>query len=171
MCSCRSNICVAWHTAGLLLKLLEAQRLDVHDIEAIYPLYMHACQQADSALGHGTTVGIRSNGAQPQQPHSAQKHLPEQSNEQLYIQSLLQKPHHEQLEILRKYLLAATAKDCSILITLQMFPDSPSTASQGVVDLSVCHQPVQYQVAVIDLDTKSSAKIPLHYVLDSQLTG
>ena len=143
----------------------------MHDIEAIYPLYMHACQQAGSVLAHGATRGISNDGKQLQQPHGALKQLPEQGSEQLYIQSLLEKPCPEQLEILRDYLLAATAKDCSILITLQVFSDSPRPGFHGVVGLPLCHNSVQYKVAVVDLDMKSSAKIPLHYVLDSQLTG
>ena len=87
------------------------------------------------------------------------------------MQHLLEEPHAEQLRILRQYLLAATAKDCSVMITMQHLPHSPCHADLGyLVTIPGCQLTVKYQIAVVDLDVKSCSKIPGHSLLDHQLT-
>ena len=170
--------------AGVLQKLLSIQVLDVHDIEGIHPLYQHVMQQlrceVDASAEPCSLAGHRFNTNADVQPRAANL-LPHE----MYVQSLLEKSWAEQMQLIREYLLATTAKDCSLMITLQtMSPntllcdsDSSGTCSQldrckdavGMVHLASMDLLVKCKVAVVDLDVKPHAKIISHNLLDQHI--
>jgi inositol-pentakisphosphate 2-kinase len=77
---------------------------------------------------------------------------------------LLALPLSVALGIIRDYLIAATAKDCSIIIACRHCPESiPSND-----DL---HFNFQYQVKVADLDLKASSKIVTHMEVDAKIVA
>lgn len=166
--------------AGVLQKLLSIQALDAHDIEGIYPLYRHVLQQLGSqtnscnmvhsqTLSKGVSSACELSALQPQEVH---------------VRSLLRKTWSEQISMIRDYLLATTAKDCSLMITMQALPaalpdhmDSQCHCSQfgefqegfDVVAVPKIAVQIKYTVAVVDLDVKPHAKILSHHCLDQKI--
>jgi len=165
---------------GVLQKLLSIQALDAHDIEGIYPLYRHVLQQLGSQVDspnmvHSQTLseGVSSEcglfDLQPQKAH---------------VMSLLRKTWSEQISMIRDYLLATTAKDCSLMITMQALPaaaspdhmESQCHCSQfsefqegfDLVAVPKIAVQIKYKVAVVDLDVKPHSKILSHYCLDQE---
>lgn len=165
---------------GVLQKLSSVQALDVHDIEGVYPLYQHVLQQ------------LRQQTSKPLMPCHLQRQVPDvhlssesaptdYSSQEAYVQSMLDKSWPEQISIIREYLLAATAKDCSLMVTMQATqrPDMQSCrvsnnscdqCQEAIGDTTLQSTTrVMYQVAIVDLDVKPHAKIATHYCLDCQI--
>lgn len=157
----RVNILFLCH-AGLLDALLQIQQLDRHDIEVMHPLYEHLRQHVGSADGVQSKYQASLQDRLKSLEHTALAHS--------YNQHLLEQSYAEQLTILREYLLAATAKDCSIMISMQPLPCNSCHAGLGPANIPGCQLTAKYRIAVVDLDMKSSGKIPGHFVLDRQLT-
>ena len=159
--------------------------MDVHDIDGIYPLYQYVVQQltqtASAADASGDPItqmdrletGVRGRSTDVQLCG-------------VYVLSLLTKSWPEQMQIIRDYLLATTAKDCSLMITMQVEPagtlphcsdteidscDQPNIAHPGMGKVSLPDLALEatYKVAVVDLDLKPHAKINSHYRLDQQI--
>ena len=197
----------------MLQKLLKLQALDRHDIEAVYPMYQHIMNQLSIAthVKQRTDTAVRaaadspdlrlSNDAQPagvkQRTDTAVRQPAggpslKQSNDtepagsavqSEYLQTLLAMSRKEQLETIRQYLLAATAKDCSLMITVQTLPptpcmptmDCPMTNLPGTKtrhaaalnDRSI--REIMYKLTVVDLDQKPHAKIRDHYSLNCEV--
>lgn len=87
--------------------------------------------------------------------------------------------------IVQAYLMAATAKDCSIMVSLQKAPmgwiiaDCQPHADMSIIEWSQCsgsclqHKEsacqLRHRVSVIDLGAKPANKIPEHHALDIQI--
>merc|ERR1711871_54258 len=81
-----------------------------------------------------------------------------------------------QIELISRFMVAATAKDCSVMITLRQTdttPDEPSTYPSLPVELGDAPRTVvrdlpgwEYSVTLVDLDPKPVEKIPAYYKLD-----
>lgn len=81
--------------------------------------------------------------------------------------ALLALPQPEALAVLRDYMTAATAKDCSVMITMRRLPGGDVTPSDDALGVAaVGSQYFEYKVAVADLDLKPLEKIDEHYELD-----
>jgi hypothetical protein len=106
----------------------------------------------------------------------------------------------ESIETMRSYVIATTAKDCSIMITMRSNNDYKyaldynttnnskkkiisaklqTEKETGVVIFSEEEEEdeekkglhsVEYRVSVVDLDRKSTLKIPKHFKLDQEIT-
>ena len=144
---------------------MQIQQLDKHDIEVIHPLYEHLRQHV-IASAYGVDSKYRA--SLQDRPRTMEQYA---ASAHSYIQHLLEQSHAEQLLILREYLLAATAKDCSIMISMQQLPSNSCKGDLGLVCVPGCQLTVKYGVAVVDLDMKSCSKIPEHFMLDCQLAG
>lgn len=155
--------------AGLLPRLLQAQQLDKHDIEAIHPLYMHICQQLEDQVV--TAPSRQHQAALHHKSGPANQGAARMRNAHPHVQQLLDRSHSEQIKLLREYLLAATAKDCSIMITIQLLPSDCYESVLRSVAVPGCQHKAKYKVAVVDLDVKSCCKIPGHLLLHCQLTS
>ena len=165
--------------AGVLQKLLSIQALDEHDIEGVFPLYQHVLQQLKASSGDCTSAAAAASSS----PIAAEQ----QSGDVLqpcdaHIQQLLNLGWPQQLRILRDYLLATTAKDCSLMIALQAVPQAysqlrkdssaqlhDSLSSQELLSTPALTCPLQYKLTIVDLDRKPHAKIAAHYRLDQEI--
>ncbi len=166
---------------GVLQKLLSIQALDAHDIEGIYPLYHHVLQQLRSQTDSPNVVHNQT----PFEGISSMSELSALQPQKAHIMSLLRKTCSEQISMIRGYLLATTAKDCSLMITMQALPaaalpdhmESRCHCSQsdefqeafGLVAMPEIAVHVKYKVAVVDLDVKPHSKILSHYCLDQKI--
>mmetsp|Transcript_34315 Transcript_34315/g.87752 ORF Transcript_34315/g.87752 Transcript_34315/m.87752 type:complete len:169 (-) Transcript_34315:260-766(-) len=84
-----------------------------------------------------------------------------------YISELRSKPMSEMLELLRNYILAKTAQDCSMMFTLQQTADACESA-RGSDGTGAIHDvetglSFVYQMRFVDLDVKPITKIARHY--------
>ncbi|KAL3138530.1 Inositol-pentakisphosphate 2-kinase, variant 3 [Trebouxia sp. C0010 RCD-2024] len=159
-------------TTGVLQKLLSIQALDEHDIAGVYPLYRHVVQQLESSSttdAEASLVAAEHMHISALQPHDT------------YIQQLLDLGWSQQMKILQNYLLATTAKDCSLMIALQAAQQvylphvlegsgtqlhdngSPWQIVRGPIPMS------RFKLTVVDLDRKHHAKIVAHHRLDQEL--
>lgn len=165
--------------AGVLQKLSSIQALDEHDIEGVYPLYQHVLQQLRASSGDCTSAAA----AACSSPRAAEP----QSGDVLqpcgaYVQQLLNLGWPQQMKILQDYLLATTAKDCSLMIAVQALPQTclqlgkdsnaqlhDSLSSQKLLSAPALTYPLQSKLTIVDLDRKPHAKIAAHYRLDQEI--
>lgn len=127
--------------AGVLQEVLKAQKLDKLDIEGVHALYL-------SLQGLDTFTRDLPN----ETPDTS-----EYINEMRHLSSV----HAEQkATFIRDYLIAATAKDCCIMIAWQ-YSDLENTRG----DMLNIH----FAVRVADLDFKPLSKLDTHYGLDRDI--
>ena len=80
------------------------------------------------------------------------------------LDSLLE---YQIIDLIENFLLAATAKDCSIMITLLPVKKSSNlTPTLPFVNLSNSKYMYYYRIALVDLDKKTEDKIPYYYNLE-----
>ena len=118
----------------MLNSILAAQRLDAHNIEGIHHIYdalltrqlsglppdAPLLQQQWAARGSPSPVfEAASRSSQAGEPHCAVADTSSAAEHQSALSSLTALPQADQLAALRNYLIAASAKDCSIMIALQ----------------------------------------------------
>lgn len=164
--------------AGVLQKLLSLQALDEHDIEGIYPLYQHVLQQLKASSADCTTASAEMHSS----PASEKQTLDALQPCEAYVHQLLGLGWSEQMKILQNYLLATTAKDCSLMIALQAIPQANlqlrkdsnaqlqhEMSSQELVSSPALTHPLQCKLTIVDLDRKPHAKIDVHHCLDQQI--
>eukprot|EP00803_Ostreobium_quekettii_P001746 evm.model.scf_722EXC.4 EVM.evm.TU.scf_722EXC.4 scf_722EXC:44423-49286(+) len=104
---------------------------------------------------------------------------------QAYLEELQRLPHDAALEVIRNYLVAAAAKDCSVFVTLHRLASrkGSSNSSKGLrVQTKGAFLPKAfscdrldfdfvYKIAVVDLDLKRVAKIAIHLERDSRMVA
>ena len=165
--------------AGVLQKLLSIQALDEHDIEGVYPLYQHVLRQLKALPAEYTSAPA----AMPSSPVAARRQsLDALQPCEAYIHQLLDLRWSEQMKILQNYLLAATVKDCSLMIAIQavlqphLQPKKDSSAQlhyemspQELLRRSDLACPLQFRLTIVDLDRKHHAKIDAHHRLDQEI--
>ncbi|KAF9316317.1 Inositol-pentakisphosphate 2-kinase [Podila horticola] len=89
-------------------------------------------------------------------------------------------PDTLKLHFIREFLLSATLKDCSILITIRQLDDQPpttSTASEGVLPrfkentqkIKVGGCEFEYKMTCIDLDPKKMSSVPKYLAKDREI--
>jgi len=78
----------------------------------------------------------------------------------------------EILTKIREFLVAATAKDCSVMMTLLPLANGQTSTSP---QFSVVHAPgegdIQYRIGVVDLDERLETLIPQYYKLDQEIVS
>jgi inositol-pentakisphosphate 2-kinase len=83
--------------------------------------------------------------------------------------------HGAPLDVLADYCISATAKDCSIMITMaprhriESRIQGAKPCENGVVDIGSQDTCIEYRVTVVDLDRKSLGKIKSHAKLDRDI--
>jgi inositol-pentakisphosphate 2-kinase len=134
--------------SGLLDRLLEAQKLDIFDIEgAIHAYY--------DVMG---------------QPCMVCKELGEAKKLSRYT-SLHSISLDESLKIVREYLISATAKDLSMMIGFKPSQNRDLGSPFNSVRLESTNQIFSYKVSFIDLDMKPLKKMPFYYELDRKIVN
>ncbi|KAF5180025.1 Inositol-pentakisphosphate 2-kinase [Thalictrum thalictroides] len=131
----------------VLDRLLEAQKLDSIDIEGAIHAYYNILSQ----------------------PCQICKDLAdcELSERYSYLHSI---PLEESLKIVRDYLIAATAKDCSLMISFRPGESGGPVSPYSSVQLESTNQSFDYKAYFIDLDMKPLKKMSYYYELDQKIT-
>ncbi|OVA08748.1 Inositol-pentakisphosphate 2-kinase [Macleaya cordata] len=134
--------------SGVLNQLLEAQKCDSFDIEgaihAYYNIVSEPCKVCQD-LGDNEL---------------SQRYLP------LHSISL-----EESINIVKDYLIAATAKDCSLMISFRPREDEDQVSSYSTVCLESTNQIFDYKAYFIDLDMKAFKKMVYYYELDQKIVS
>ncbi|CAL1384160.1 unnamed protein product [Linum trigynum] len=134
------------HHSRVLDQLLDVQKLDHLDIEgAIHAYY--------NFLSRPCTVCMNLNEAKAL--HACK--------------SLHSIPMDESLKIVKNYLIAATAKDCSMMISFVPTDDVDGGSQYSSVHMPSTNQKFTYKVNIIDLDLKRLKTIEDYYELDQKI--
>ncbi|RID44997.1 hypothetical protein BRARA_I01755 [Brassica rapa] len=132
------------YDSGVLDKLLEVQKLDKLDIEGAIHCYYNIINQPC--------------------PMCKEAGLLEEE------ESLHCLPLDESLKIVRDYLIAATAKDCSLMISFRLRNGLDDSApSCDAVCLKSTNQTFDYKVHFIDLSMKPLKRMEAYYKLDNKI--
>ncbi|KAJ9567159.1 LOW QUALITY PROTEIN: hypothetical protein OSB04_003125, partial [Centaurea solstitialis] len=136
----------AIYRSGLLDQLLEVQKLDVFDIEgaihAYYDVVSQSCEVCRE-LGEDRLSGRYS--------------------------SLHSLPLDGSLKIVREYLISATAKDLSLMISFRTRHKGDPRSPYNVIFHESTGQSFDYKVSFIDLDMKPLEKMLFYYELDQKI--
>ncbi|KAL5713009.1 inositol-pentakisphosphate 2-kinase [Ranunculus cassubicifolius] len=132
--------------SGVLNRLLEAQKLDSLDIEGAIHAYYNIVSQPCKVC------------------RDLKKSEFSQRCESLHSLSL-----EESLKIVRDYLISATAKDCSLMISFKPGVSGDLECSFGSVQLESTKQRFEYKAYFIDLDMKPLKKMGHYYELDQRI--
>uniref|UniRef100_A0A7S0N8B2 Inositol-pentakisphosphate 2-kinase n=1 Tax=Pyramimonas obovata TaxID=1411642 RepID=A0A7S0N8B2_9CHLO len=153
-----AEICVR---EPLFERLKAAQMFDDMDIEAAYPVYQQILARGDSF------PKLSSLGAMPHREPPTE----------------LPQTREEQMELVLRYMVSATPKDCSVMISLRTStaePDEASTNPALPIELTgtgpagarrtiVRDLPGwEYSIAVVDLDPKPIEKMPIYFKKDQE---
>ncbi|KAJ9674772.1 hypothetical protein PVL29_023980 [Vitis rotundifolia] len=134
--------------SGVLDRLLEVQKLDIFDIEGAIHAYYDIVSE----------------------PCTVCRDLGEDIASHRYT-SLHSIPSDESLKIVRDYLIAATAKDCSLMISFAPRKDGDSASPYSNVYLASTDQSFDYKAYFIDLDMKPLKKMQYYYELDQKIVS
>ncbi|KAK4270942.1 hypothetical protein QN277_019706 [Acacia crassicarpa] len=135
------------HKSGALDQLLKIQKLDNLDVEgAIHAYYDITSQQC-----------------------MACRELSEQQKNK--YASLHSASLEESLRIVKDYLIAATAKDCSLIICFRPRKEGYSTSVCDQVHVPSTKQTYDFKVSFIDLDLKPLDKMEYFYKLDKKIVS
>lgn len=155
----------------MLPRLLEAQQQCAYDIEGVYRLYCKLTGTAPDRHGEGDAEEEAAAAEGGDAPHEEA------------IERLLALPEGEAHALLRGYAVAATAKDCALMITLGRLaataPPAPGPAAVNPAlppGLLLAADPgtgerYVYRLAIVDLDMKRLAKLPEHHARDAAIVA
>ncbi|XP_052736909.1 inositol-pentakisphosphate 2-kinase isoform X3 [Vigna angularis] len=143
----RTLVAEALQKSGVLDKLLEVQKLDSIDIEGVIHAYYNITSEQCIVCK-------------------------ELSEEQAKIYaSLHSASFDESLRIVKDYLIAATAKDCSLMLCFRPRNEEDSGLVYNNVYLDSTKQAFDFKVYFIDLDLKRSSKVRDYYELDKKIVS
>lgn len=135
-------------SSGVLDQLLATQKLDVLDIEGAIHAYYNVISQ----------------------PCMVCKSLadPELLHQYSFLHSL---PFEKSLKIIRDYLIAATAKDCSLMISFRPVEGGSTASGYDSVFLESSYQSFDYKAHFVDLDRKPLEKMVHYHELDQKIVN
>lgn len=134
--------------SGVLNRLLEVQMLDSLDIEGVIHAYYDVLSQ----------------------PCKVCSDLDRCELSQRYS-TLHSISFEESLKIVRDYLISATAKDCSLMISFRLKKSGDDQSSYSSVNLESTKQSFEYKAYFIDLDMKPLKKMTYYYELDQKIVS
>ncbi|NWV61031.1 IPPK kinase, partial [Malurus elegans] len=141
----------------LLYKTLQAQMLDMLDIEGLYPLYSRVEQYLEEFPEERSTLQIDG----PYNEAFYEKLLDLSLEDDGTVAFALTK--------VQQYRIAMTAKDCSIMIALSPCLQDECSEQRPVVLTSKSR--FTFSVSVLDLDLKPYESIPHQYKLDGEIVN
>ena len=156
--------------AGVLDSILAVQKLDRYDIEGVYAIYQQLLGNINEQHFEADLQPALSSCAQESVACSAEEGQGNQPAVQEYQQtmkSILNLPHNQALAVLRDYLIAATAKDCSIMIAFRN--DEGNAVHSCGERIEAAGSMWRFHIAIVDLDMKSLQKLDTHMHLDQQI--
>lgn len=146
-----------------LKNLLAAQKLDTYDIEGVIHAYNKIAEQHSDVFPDCTNMG-NMNDADESSDHS-----------QLidFDKNIKDFDLAESRKVVRDYLIAATAKDCSLMLTFQEVPDNETvevdTECHKMIHCSETGKCYRCKMHFLDLDLKPLKKMPHYYRLDQDI--
>lgn len=141
----------------LLYRTLQVQKLDLLDIEGLYPLYRRVERYLEEFPEQRKTLQIDG----PYDEAFYQKLLDLSTEDDGTVAFALTK--------VQQYRVAMTAKDCSIMIALSPCLQDASSDQRPIVPSS--RSRFAFSVSVLDLDLKPYESIPHQYKLDSKIVN
>lgn len=153
---------------NILSRILEVQKLDELDIETTYKLY-------ERLLAH--IAQLQTSNRTPQLDDSfdvfeSLEHFSDAEIDWIAKNQIRTITVRKALDYINNYSLAATAKDCSIMITL--YPTSDASNDNISADNSsgtIAQGKWRYRVAIIDTDKKQPDHIPHYYRMDQKIVN
>ncbi|GAB2272711.1 Inositol-pentakisphosphate 2-kinase [Dionaea muscipula] len=133
---------------GVLDRLLGVQKLDSLDVEGAIHAYYNIVSQ----------------------PCVVCKRIGEDKQQCKYL-SLHSIPLEESMKIVKNYLIAATAKDCSLMISFRPREHRDPESSYSTVYLESTNQKFEFKAYFIDLDLKPLKKMEHYYELDQKIVN
>ena len=114
-------LAAALEADGVLPRLLQAQQQCQFDVEGVYRLYCRLAgvppaPEAADDTDATSAASSSSGGSEDASSHAAA------------VRQLMSLPLEEARAVLRSYVVAATAKDCAIMVTLQQLQHAPRSA-------------------------------------------
>ncbi|XP_063796785.1 inositol-pentakisphosphate 2-kinase [Pseudophryne corroboree] len=141
----------------ILYKTLQAQMLDMLDIEGLYPLYKRVQKYLEECPGERSNLLL--DGPYDETFFEKLKDLSlEDDGSVEYAVTKIQ-----------QYRVAMTAKDCSIMIALSPVVEEECFESRPVIKAS--RSSFMYSVSILDLDLKPYENIPHQYKRDSKIVN
>ncbi|XP_047946534.1 inositol-pentakisphosphate 2-kinase IPK1-like isoform X4 [Salvia hispanica] len=134
--------------SGLLNRLLEVQKLDAIDIEGAIHSYYDIISQPCVVCRQ---IGGKKSPARYSSIHSMQR--------------------DDKVRIVRDYLISATAKDLSMMISFKSKINMEEESLHHAVFLESSKQTFYYKASFIDLDMKPLKKMEYYYELDQQIVN
>ncbi|KAM4722311.1 inositol-pentakisphosphate 2-kinase [Rhinophrynus dorsalis] len=141
----------------ILYKTLQAQMLDMLDIEGLYPLYKRVEKYLEDCPEERSTLLL--DGPYDETFFEKLKDLSLEDNGSIaYAVTKIQ-----------QYRVAMTAKDCSIMITLSPSVQEECCDPRSVMKTS--RSSFMYSVSILDLDLKPYENIPHQYERDNKIVN
>ena len=157
-----SNICRPLGPDGVLQKLISAQKLDQLDIEGIFPLFSELQASGEFSKIADDLANFSS---------SIWRDFLESfegTRQVIGEQYLSESSLDETISQIQKFLIAATFKDCSMMITFQRQAQGDINDCDSVIK-SATGDPYKYQIKLFDLDPKSVYRLNHYYELDHNI--
>eukprot|EP01018_Ginkgo_biloba_P008467 Gb_08527 [translate_table: standard] len=153
----------------ILSQLLAVQKMDLYDIEGAIHAYYNIIGKPCDVCTRSSEARNTQNAGKIMSDESMNAHTREDYS---YLHSLSME---ESRNIVRDYLIAATAKDCSLMLTFQPLPDDFTTGNShdgsNVVYLPSTKQVFRYKACYIDLDLKPLKRMVHYYKLDQNIVS
>ncbi|CAL5014368.1 unnamed protein product [Urochloa decumbens] len=134
--------------SGVLGNLLTTQKLDDHDIEGAIHLYYNIISQPCSVCKNITDAELL--------------------RKYTLLHSL---PLDKSLKIVRDFLVSATAKDCSLMISFRPRQGGTTDSEYDSVFLDSVERTYEYKANFVDLDVKPLDKMEHYFKLDQKIVN
>ncbi|KAL1216267.1 Inositol-pentakisphosphate 2-kinase [Cardamine amara subsp. amara] len=135
------------YSSGVLDQLLDVQKLDKYNIEGAIHVYYDLIDQPCKVCRELEKSKL--------------------SNQYSFMHSV---PLDEKVNILKDFLISATAKDCSVMISFRSTEAGLSrSSSHSNLHLASTKQEFEYKVHFIDLDMRPLKKMEVYYELDKKI--
>eukprot|EP00112_Aurelia_sp_Birch-Aquarium-sp1_P008054 Seg1882.6 transcript_id=Seg1882.6/GoldUCD/mRNA.D3Y31 product="Inositol-pentakisphosphate 2-kinase" protein_id=Seg1882.6/GoldUCD/D3Y31 len=150
--------CIPLGSTGILQQLVKLQEFDGTEIERVWPIF----QRLQEKQGHSELEKDLEDFSSKIWRDFVDKFLKNEASttEPMEMQDMI-------LEI-QKFLVAATFRDCSLMITFQETSKTAENGDQNTVNIST-GVAYQYEIKLIDLDPKSLGKLKHYYELDHEI--
>lgn len=171
-------VATALNKSKVLDQLLRMQKLDAYDIEGAILAYMKFMGMTDDPEdGPDASIkskggdGIVESGSTSIESLALENDESEQAKrDKEWIKSL---SWEESRCVVRNFLIAGTAKDCGLMITLRPLVNRHGTPfpvpSASIETCPVTGQQYICKIAFLDLDTKRLKKMPFYHSLDQKI--
>ncbi|KAL0651814.1 hypothetical protein Bca4012_094505 [Brassica carinata] len=137
------------YTSGVLDHLLDVQKLDKYNIEGAVHVYYDLINQPCRVC------------------KELEKSKTSSTSQFSFMHSI---PMAEKVNVLKEFLISATAKDCSVMISFRSTDAVISrSSSHSNLHLESAKQEFDYKVHFIDLDMRPLKKMEVYYELDKKI--